>query len=91
MSKPTEKTHQLPFKLLCEVCSTILDSGYYKSPEEYVREYYKKEFYELTIAEAEYIVKFLKPGCLYEGDPKDLEPVPIPKEVFYGEENSQPI
>ncbi len=82
MPETTEKTHQLPFELLCEVCSIIQDTGYIGSAESYIKEFYGKDFSQLTACEAEMIVRQLgnKPGCLYEGDPKDLVITPIPPE-----------
>ncbi len=72
-----EKTHQLPFKLLGDVCSVIQDTGFVGSAEDYVQQFYGKSFAELTVNEAEMIVRTLgnKPGCLFEGDIKTLEPV----------------
>lgn len=78
MEKQNQKPHQLPFNLLCQVCSVIQDTGFIGSAEDYVKEFYGKPFADLTVCEAEMIVRQLgtKPGCLYEGDPKDLKPTP---------------
>ena len=68
----------LSLELKAEVCSVILDTGFISSAEDYVKQFYGKSFDELTVCEAEMIVRTLstKPGCLYEGNPKDLEPTP---------------
>lgn len=70
--------HELPFKLLGQVCSVIQNTGFIGNAEDYVRQFYGKGFEELTVNEAEMIVRQLggKPGCLYEGGPKDLMPTP---------------
>jgi hypothetical protein len=62
------KNHNLPFKLLGEVCTVIQDTGFVGSAEEYVKQFYGKEFKDLTVCEAEMIVNMLKdkPGCLSE-------------------------
>ena len=69
----------LSFKLKSEVCIVIQDTGYIGSAEDYVKEFHGKLFDELTVCEAEIIVRTLsdKPGCLYEGDPKRLMPTII--------------
>ncbi len=61
-----DKPHQLSFELNAEVCSVIQDSGFVGTAEDYVRQYYKKEYWQLTVEQAEGIVKALKdkPGCL---------------------------
>lgn len=63
-----EKPHNLPFKLYGEVCSVIMDTGFIGSAEDYVQQFYGKPFAELTVCEAEMIVRMLgnKPGCLNE-------------------------
>ena len=63
---------------MVEVCSVIQETGFVGTANEYVKIYYGKSFEELTYVEAELIVRQLgsKPGCLYEGDPKNLEPTP---------------
>jgi len=68
MSKQNQKPNQLPFDLLGKVCSVIQDTGFVGSAEEYVKQFYGKEFKDLTICEAEMIVRNLsdKPGCLHE-------------------------
>jgi len=68
MNQQNKKSHQLPFDLLGKVCSVIQDTGFVGSAEEYVKQFYGKEFSELTICEAEMIVRTLadKPGCLSE-------------------------
>jgi len=67
------ESHKLPFELFREVCSVILDTGYAGSAEEYVQEFYGKPFAELTVCEAEMIVRTLgnKPGCLKEEGMQD--------------------
>jgi len=62
------KNHNLPFKLLAEVCTVIQDTGFVGNAEEYVKQFYGKEFKDLTVCEAEMIVNMLKdkPGCLSE-------------------------
>jgi len=67
MSQQNQKPHQLPFDLLGKVCSVIQDTGYLGSAEDYVKQFYGKEFSELTVCEAEMIVRNLsdKPGCLH--------------------------
>jgi hypothetical protein len=52
---------------LGEVCSVIQDTGFIGSAEDYVKEFYGKPFAELTIWEAEMIVRNLssKEGCLH--------------------------
>lgn len=97
---PIKKEGKLSFKLKAEVCSAIQDTGFIGSAEEYVRTFHKKEFGELTVCEAEMIVRTLgnKPGCLYgtkeggydaqkkgEGTTGILE---IPREDFTGAEGS---
>lgn len=56
----------IPPKLSDEVCSVIQDTGFLGSAEQYVRKYYGKSFADLTVCEAEMIVRTLgsKPGCL---------------------------
>jgi hypothetical protein len=78
MEKLSQKSHQLPFNLLSQVCSVIQDTGFIGSAEDYVKQFYGKPFAELTVCEAEMIVRTLgnEPGCLYEGNPKDLMPAP---------------
>lgn len=78
MKAPELKPHQLSFNLLSQVCSAIQDTGFMGSAEDYVRQFYGKAFADLTVCEAEMIVQQLeiKPGCLYEGDPKELTPAP---------------
>ena len=68
----------IPFTLKAEVCSVIQDTGFIGNPSEYIKTFYGKAFEELTTVEAEMIVRQLgtKPGCLYEGDPKNLIPIP---------------
>lgn len=58
----------LPFNLTMEVCSVIQDTGFIGSAEDYVQKYYGKPFSELTVCEAEMIVRTLsnKKGCLHE-------------------------
>ena len=72
------KPHQLPFELFTEVCSVIADTGFFGSVEEYIKTYYGKSFAQLTVNEAEVIVRTLstKKGCLYEGKAEDLIPTP---------------
>jgi hypothetical protein len=45
-----------------------MDTGYVGSAEEYIKEFYNKEFDELTTCEAEILVRTLenKKGCLFE-------------------------
>jgi hypothetical protein len=71
----------IPSSLMYEVCSVIMDTGYIGSAEDYVKEFYNKDFSELTVCEAEMIVRTLgsKPGCLYEGK-GDLGLMPEEKE-----------
>ncbi|RPH41486.1 MAG: hypothetical protein EHM87_19575 [Burkholderiales bacterium] len=59
---------KIPFELKTQVCSVIMDAGYIGSAEDYVKQYYGKSFDELTVCEAEMIVRQLKnkPGCLNE-------------------------
>lgn len=59
---------KLSFNLRAKVCVVIMDTGYVGSAEEYVREYYNKEFDELTTCEAEILIRTLedKKGCLSE-------------------------
>ena len=78
MRAQEQKPHQLPFDLLGQVCSAIQDTGFVGSADGYVQQFYGKSFADLTVCEAEMIVRQLenKPGCLYEGDPKELIPVP---------------
>ena len=69
MTKNSEekKPHQLPFELMGKVCSVIQDTGYLGSADDYIKEFYGKPFAELTVCEAEMIVRNLsgKEGCLY--------------------------
>lgn len=69
MSKDSKekKASRLPFKLMAEVCSVIQDTGYVGSAEEYVQTFYGKPFVDLTICEAEMIIRNLKDkeGCLF--------------------------
>ena len=60
-----EKTSNLPPDLLEKVCIVIMDTGFAGSADEYVQQYYGKPFAELTICEAEMIVRTLsnKQGC----------------------------
>lgn len=60
--------HKLPFKLMAEVCSVIQDTGFIGNASDYIQTYYGKSFAELTVCEAEMIVRTLgtKPGCLFE-------------------------
>ena len=76
MTNPNPKPHQLSFELLGQVCSVILDTGYTDSAEDYVKQFYGKPFSELTVCEAEMIIRTLgtKPGCLSE-TPKKVETV----------------
>jgi hypothetical protein len=50
----------LPSKLQRDLCSTILDSGCIGSAEEYVRTFYGKGVTDLTVCEAEMIIRVLK-------------------------------
>ena len=69
--------NKIPSDLSNKVCVVIMDTGFIGSADDYVKTYYGKPFSELTVNEAEMIVRTLgnKPGCLYEGDPKDLIPI----------------
>jgi len=66
MTKAPDKTSLLSSELLAEVCSVIQDTGFVGSAEAYVKQFYGKTFAELTVNEAEMIVRTLKnkPGCL---------------------------
>ncbi len=61
---------KLSFDLRSKVCVVIMDTGYVGSAEEYVKEFYNKEFDELTTCEAEILIRTLedKRGCLSEND-----------------------
>jgi len=60
-----------------KVCIVIMDTGYVGSAEEYVKEFYNKEFDELTTCEAEILVRTLenKRGCLFDSALEDLPPI----------------
>jgi len=64
---------KLSLELLGEVCSVILDTGFSGSAEDYVKTYYGKPLSELTVNEAEMIVRNLsnKPGCLFDKGDND--------------------
>lgn len=53
-------------KMRFDVVDAIIESGYAGCAEEYVRERYGKTFNDLTVCEAEMIIKNLKPGDLFE-------------------------
>jgi hypothetical protein len=57
----------LPFDLKAAVCDVIMETGFVTSAEDYIRQFYGKGFDELTVCEAEMIVRNLKdkPGCLF--------------------------
>ena len=59
---------KLSSDLRAKVCVVIMDTGYVGSAEEYFKEFYNKEFDELTTCEAEILVRTLenKKGCLFE-------------------------
>jgi hypothetical protein len=61
---------KLSFDLRSKVCVVIMDTGYVGSAEEYIKEFYNKEFDELTTCEAEILVRALedKKGCLSENN-----------------------
>ena len=61
------------FKLKAEVVSVIQDTGFPGSAEEYVHKYYRKEFDELTVCEAEMIILMFKdkPGILVPKEEKN--------------------
>jgi len=67
-AKQEEKPSQLSTKLMAEVCSVIMDTGFIGSADDYTKAYYGKPFNELTVCEAEMIVHILgpRPGCLNE-------------------------
>lgn len=56
----------LPQNLLYETVNVILQTGFAGSAEEYVQTYYGKDLKDLTVCEAEMIVRCLKDkdGCL---------------------------
>lgn len=66
---------KLSFDLRAKVCVVIMDTGYVGSAEEYIKEFYNKEFDELTTCEAEILVRTLenKKGCLFEPLPEILD------------------
>ena len=59
--------YKIPSKLLAEVCSVIMDTGFVGNAEDYVQKFHKVPMSELTVCEAEMIVRTLgdKKGCLF--------------------------
>ena len=53
-------------KMRFDVVDVIIESGYAGCAEEYVKQFYGKTFDELTVCEAEMIIKNLKPGDLFK-------------------------
>lgn len=76
------KKNKLPFDLKMEVVVIIQDTGYVGSAEDYVKQFYGKEFLELTVNEAEMLIRNLsdKPGCLYETKEGGYEG-PVPNKI----------
>lgn len=64
----SDSQNRLATNLRMEVVSTIMDTGFHGTAEEYVQKYYSKTFDELTQCEAELMIKILRkrPGCLNE-------------------------
>ena len=57
----------IPFKLKQAVVNVIMQTGFLGNAEDYIKQFYGKAFDELTVNEAEMIVRNLsdKEGCLF--------------------------